>query len=321
MINKVSIIICCYNSAQKLQKTLEHLANQRISDNIKFEVVVVDNASIDNTGEVAKLIWEQLDSPIPLRVVSEKKAGLVYARICGVKTAKHDLLIFCDDDNWLREDYVQNAVDIMNNNPTIGVLGGQSVLAPHIEAPEWWEEYQGNYAVGKQLTKTGLANHRGFLYGAGMVTYKSLAERIFDSQNPFLLVGRKGNICLSGEDGEYCQRAMLLGYNLYYSESLFYWHDISVSRLSNEYLEKLLDSFEPGMVIIEKYRYISKYYRLNYFRNVITLVKRLLIYTSAKQNNRDRKLYLLRLHANVCRCSIKKDNDVRNILKWIQSVS
>ena len=265
MKNNVSVIICCYNSAQKLQKTLEHLANQIISDNIKLEVVVVDNASTDNTGEVAKLIWKQLDPPIPLRVVCEKKSGLVYARICGVKTAKHDLLIFCDDDNWLREDYVQNAVDIMNNNPTIGVLGGQSVLAPHIEAPEWWEEYQGNYAVGKQLSETGHANHRGFLYGAGLVTRKSIAERVFDSEYPLLLTGRKGSECLSGEDWEYCQRTLMLGYNIYYSEDLFYWHDVAASRLTKDRLRELLHSFELGKTISEKYKYIQSFYCESFF--------------------------------------------------------
>ena len=318
MINKVSIIICCYNSAQKLQKTLEHLANQRISDNIKFEVVVVDNASIDNTGEVAKLIWEQLDSPIPLRVVSEKKAGLVYARICGVKTAKHDLLIFCDDDNWLREDYVQNAVDIMNNNPTIGVLGGQSVLAPHIEAPEWWEEYQGNYAVGKQLSETGLANHRGFLYGAGLVTRKSIAERVFDSEYPLLLTGRKGSECLSGEDWEYCQRTLLLGNNLFYSENLFYWHDVAEERLTKEKLNQLIRSLDVAKIIGERYNYVQQFYRKSRISKALLLLKRTINYLFAETARRNRKLELLKYHTKLCGFDYSKDEELDIIIGWLK---
>ena len=314
----VSIIICCYNSAQKLQQTLEHLANQRISDNIKLEVVVVDNASTDNTGEVAKLIWEQLDSPIPLRVVSEKKAGLVYARICGVKTAKHDLLIFCDDDNWLREDYVQNAVDIMNNNPTIGVLGGQSLLAPHIEAPEWWGEHQGNYAVGKQLTKTGLANHRGFLYGAGLVTRKSIAERVFDSEYPLLLTGRKGSKCLSGEDWEYCQRTLLLGYNLFYTENLFYWHDVAEERLTKEKLNQLIRSFEFAKIIGECYNYVQQFYKKSWISKTLLLLKRIINYLFATTARRNRKLELLRFQSKLCGLGCFHDNELDIIIGWLK---
>lgn len=320
MINKISIILCCYNSVQKLPRTLEHLAKQKLSADLSYEVIVVDNASTDNTAEFALSYWGTLNSDVSLRVVREDTPGLVYARICGVHAAQYELLIFCDDDNWLREDYVQNAYDLMNQMPDVGVLGGQSVLAPHIDAPDWWEEHQGNYAVGKQLPLSGYANERGFLYGAGMVTRKSIAEKVLDLRYPFLLVGRKGDICLSGEDGEYCQRVMLMGLHLYYSEKLFYWHDISSSRLCREYLYQLLKSFEPGGVIIEKYYYIRRYYTQNSIQKLLILMKRLLLYIFAKENNRNRKRHLLHLQACVCRCNIVFDGDIVNILGWIKSI-
>lgn len=321
MTNQLSIIVCCYNSALKLPKTLENLAQQKVCADLSYEVIVVDNASTDNTAEFAMTYWKTLNAVAPLRVVREETPGLVHARICGVHAAQYELLLFCDDDNWLRDDYVQHAVDTMNSDATIGVLGGQSVLASHIEAPDWWEEYQGNYAVGKQLPTTGYANQRGFLYGAGLVTRKSIALKIFDSQYPFLLIGRKGNVCLSGEDGEYCQRVMLMGLNLYYSSGLFYWHDISTSRLNVEYLKKLLMSFEHGKVIIEKYQYVLHYYKQSLVRKITILIKRFFSYIFAKSSNRDRKLYLLHLHACVCKCNVKRDDEIRTILGWINSLN
>lgn len=317
MTNNASIIICCYNSAQKLQRTLAHVAKQRVSNNTKFEVIVVDNASTDNTGKVAKMIWEQLDSQIPLTVVCENQPGLVHARICGVKAAKYDLLIFCDDDNWLREDYVQNAIDIMNNDQNIGVLGGQSVLSPHIKAPDWWDEYQGNYAVGKQLPKTGLANQRGFLYGAGFVTRKNIAERVFDSEYPLLLTGRKGSECLSGEDWEYCQRTMLLGYNLFYSEDLFYWHDVAEERLTKEKLNQLLRSFDFSKIIGERYNYIQLFYRKSVPAKILLLFKRLINYTFAKSTRKNRKLELLKFQSKLCGFDFLKDNELDIIIGWL----
>ena len=314
----VSIIVCCYNSALKLPKTLEHLAQQKVSADLSYEIIVVDNASTDNTAEFAISYWATLNTQVSLRVVREETPGLIYARICGVKAAKNELLIFCDDDNWLRDDYVQNAVDIMNADSTIGALGGQSVLSPSIEAPDWWEKHQGSFAVGKQMSHSGYADERGFLYGAGLVTRKSLAEKVFDLRYPFLLVGRKGDICLSGEDGEYCQRIMLMGLHLYYNEKLFYWHDISSSRLCREYLYQLLKSFEPGGVIIEKYCYIRRYYNQNSIQKLLILMKRLFLYIFAQKYNRDRKRYLLHMQACVCGCNIVYDSDIVNILGWIK---
>ena len=316
--SSISIILCCYNSELKLFRTLEHLAKQEVRENIMWEVIVVDNASNDNTKEVAYAIWRELDVAVPLIVVSELTPGLVNARIRGVKTANYEYLLFCDDDNWLREDYIQNAVDIMNDNSTIGVLGGQSLLAPHIKAPEWWEEHQGNYAVGKQLSVTGYANQRGFVYGAGMVTRKGIAKKVFDPQYPLLLVGRKGNQCLSGEDWEYCQRTLLLGYNLFYHENLFYWHDVSADRLTIEKLSALLKSFELAEPINQRYEYIRKYYSKYYCVNFLNLIKRILIYTFVKKKNKKRKLELLKFQAQVCR--LLEDSEMIHILGWIKAI-
>lgn len=313
----VSIIVCCYNSALKLPKTLEHLAQQKVSVDLSYEVIVVDNASTDNTAEFAMSYWGTLNTNVPLRVVREETPGLIYARICGVKAAKNELLIFCDDDNWLREDYVQNAVDIMNTDTTIGALGGQSVLASGIEAPDWWEEHQGNYAVGKQLPETGNANKRGFVYGAGLVTRKSLAAKIFDPEFPLLLTGRKGDQCLSGEDWEYCQRTLLLGYNIYYNDALFYWHDVAAKRLTIEKLQELLHSFELGKTIGEKYKYIQDFYFESSFLKFLRLLKRYAIYLMANTHNKDRKLGLLRYQLCLCKTTNIKDVEMSNIIGWI----
>jgi glycosyltransferase involved in cell wall biosynthesis len=314
----VSIIVCCYNSALKLPKTLEYLAQQKVSKDLSYEVLVVDNASTDNTAELAISYWATLNTQVSLRVVREENPGLIYARICGVKAAKDELLIFRDDDNWLREDYVQNAVDLMKANPTIGALGGQSVLAPYIDAPDWWEEHQGNYAVGKQLPETGNANKRGFVYGAGLTTRKSIAKKIFDPEYPLLLTGRKGNQCLSGEDWEYCQRTLMLGYNLYYSEKLFYWHDVAFNRLTIDKLQELLRSFEFSKSIGEKYKYIQSFYFESAISKLLRLLNRCITYLFAKTHNKDRKLELLRYQLSLCKINNIKDIEMNNILGWIK---
>ncbi|MGO3307207.1 MAG: glycosyltransferase, partial [Sphingobacterium sp.] len=56
----VSIIICTYNGAQKLPKTIQALADQNVPDNIPWEIIFVDNNSSDNSQTVAKMNWNNL---------------------------------------------------------------------------------------------------------------------------------------------------------------------------------------------------------------------------------------------------------------------
>ncbi len=103
----VSVIICCYNGSSRLPMTLTHLATQRVPKSLKWEVLLIDNASTDGSASIAQKIWDELlpDSEL-FRIILEPKAGQHFARIRGAKEAQYDLLLFCDDDNWLDPDYI-----------------------------------------------------------------------------------------------------------------------------------------------------------------------------------------------------------------------
>ena len=89
-----SVIVPTFNKATQLENTLELLLNQDLPDNL-FEVVVVDNNSIDNT----KAVLDRLSSKyLNLRYVFEKKKGPAAARNRGIIESRGDLLIFIDDD-------------------------------------------------------------------------------------------------------------------------------------------------------------------------------------------------------------------------------
>jgi glycosyltransferase involved in cell wall biosynthesis len=57
----VSIIICCHNSAKLLPQTLAHLKAQKNEANVAWEVIVVDNASTDETSRVSLSLWPEYD--------------------------------------------------------------------------------------------------------------------------------------------------------------------------------------------------------------------------------------------------------------------
>ncbi len=85
---KVSVIVCAYNEAQFLSACLHSLlAQTRPPD----EILVVNNASADATGEIAR-------ATPGVRVIDEPRKGLVVARETGRRSANGDVLAYVDAD-------------------------------------------------------------------------------------------------------------------------------------------------------------------------------------------------------------------------------
>lgn len=255
----VSVVVCCYNSASKLPKTIEHLAKQ-VTNNIPYEVIIVDNNCTDTTVVVALREWNKFTSNANFNIVQEKTPGLSAARHKGVEEANYEYIIFCDDDNWLEENYVAIAYEILAANPNVGIAGGQSeAITDKIDGlPDWFEKYKGGYAVGNQANETGDITYRKYLWGAGMVFRKTVYKLAFNDK-PSMLTDRLGNELSAGGDSEICVRFILLGYRLFYDDRLKFVHFINESRLTDDYRKKLYDGFHIGSNIIGAYNLFIDY--------------------------------------------------------------
>ena len=247
----VTIIVCCYNSTGVLEPTLAHLARQYHESHLALELIVIDNASDDGTASFAESVWEQQQSPFPLRVVHEPKPGLSHARRCGLAAAKHDYVIYCDDDNWLCEDYAARVATIFSGNPEIGGCGGWGSAVTDGPLPEWFPIFEKSFATGPQAGQAGKVD---FLYGAGLGLRKELVERVHASGYQSLLSDRKGKELSSGGDNELCQWIRLLGYQLYYDPGLRFQHFLHPSRLNRSYLKGLFRAFGHGQAVLKAYR-------------------------------------------------------------------
>lgn len=249
----ISIIICCYNSATRLKQTIRHLALQKVSADINWEIIVVNNASTDNTAETAKMEWQNFNTPgVNFRVIDELKPGVCNARETGIQNSNFDYILFCDDDNWLHEDYVGVAYNTISVNPKMAALGGQSVAVSDIPLPDWFNSSAANYAVGKQAESSGDVSSRKFLWTGGIVIRKSLYKSAFTGF-PYLLIGRNGKELTSGEDSEICMRFLLMGYRLFYTEKLLFSHYIAPERLTPDYNKRLMQGFIDAHEVLKIY--------------------------------------------------------------------
>lgn len=254
----VSVIMCCYNSEKVLPVTLKHIA--RLStDGITVELVLVNNNSSDNTTRVAKREWLKYKTSIEFTIVDQPTPGLMEARKRGIEKSKGEILIFCDDDNWLQWDYALLSYRIMRQNLEIGACGGK--IRPVFESikPEWFEGVKGSYAIGEQLPNTGIVPvQKGYLWGAGLVIRKKAWMSIIQSNFVFNLSGRKGKKLTAGEDSEICKVLLLNDWLLWYDQRLLLKHFLTSQRLTKEYLVELYRGFGRSSVVLRPYTDLLK---------------------------------------------------------------
>ncbi|MTI32486.1 glycosyltransferase [Xanthovirga aplysinae] len=99
---EISVIIPTFNRSHQIQEILDALEKQSLK---KFEVVVVNDGSTDNTKE--KIEELRSSYSFSLRVLNCKNGGRSVSRNIGAKAAKGELLIFYDDDTRPNPDSIR----------------------------------------------------------------------------------------------------------------------------------------------------------------------------------------------------------------------
>ncbi|MDN3656773.1 glycosyltransferase [Ferruginibacter paludis] len=294
-IKGISIIICCYNSAARLHKTLQAVAKQQCDPNLSREVILVDNASTDNTSVAAAEIWQELETSSDIKIIYEPVAGLGNARIRGVKEAAYSFVLFCDDDNWLTENYVQGVFDMLDGDETIAACGGMGVPVFETAEPFWFYAYAEAFALGSQEINSENGQMLN-LYGAGLAVRKQVYEQLFQEGFDPLLKDRIGKKLSSSGDTELTYAFVLLGYKLACSDELKFYHYLPKERLTFDYLKKLFIAFgKDGPVRNLYYAYISHRFFHRHIKNwnfhLLLSIVRLIKYSCVPPKKYGRGIY------------------------------
>ncbi|WP_164735342.1 glycosyltransferase [Pseudoflavitalea rhizosphaerae] len=252
----MTILVCTYNGADRLPATLRCIAEQQVPAGMGCELLVVNNASTDNSLEVIEQEWQRYNTKINLHIITEAKPGLTFARDSGFAAAQYDYIILCDDDNWLAPDYVKTAFAVMESLPHVGILGGKGNFVFEEPAPAWllWCNL---YAGGEQAKESGKVNEE-FVYGAGAVLRKSAYEKICASGFVPALTDRQGMSLSSGGDHELCYVLALAGYSIWYEDKLRFDHYITANRLTLPYYLTYIEESAHCFSVLEPYKILLK---------------------------------------------------------------
>ncbi|MCQ2336035.1 MAG: glycosyltransferase [Paludibacteraceae bacterium] len=109
---KLSIIVPVYNVSKYLAKCLDSLLVQDLMIE-EYEIIVVNDGSTDNSGEIAK---EYADKYSNIILINQENQGLSGARNTGIKVAQGKYIQFVDSDDYLEPNVLKTLVDKMDGD-------------------------------------------------------------------------------------------------------------------------------------------------------------------------------------------------------------
>jgi len=138
----VSVLLAVYNAEHTLGKTLKSLANQSFTE---FEILAVDDASVDNSHEVLGS-WQRRFGPKKMRILKNKKnLGLTKSLNYGLQNISSPYTARIDADDWWESEKLAKQVKFLETHPDYGIVGSGYTNVSHrqsfvINPPETNEE-------------------------------------------------------------------------------------------------------------------------------------------------------------------------------------
>jgi glycosyltransferase involved in cell wall biosynthesis len=167
---RVSVIIPTYNKAPYLARTLASWLHQRSRE---YEIVLVDDGSTDNTGEVIAAY----ESRLPIRARKIANSGRAAARNRALEMARGEVIVFSDDDRIVAPGFVDAHVAALGDTEDVIVgwqLGVISELRPDLSEPTSylhrlaqtkpeWDEVLKSSSTADTFTDTEIARDLGVI--------------------------------------------------------------------------------------------------------------------------------------------------------------
>lgn len=251
LIPEISIIICSYNRAAYIINALDSLLHQTISKST-FEVIVVDNNSIDNTEELVQM-YRETHAGFNLSYLTETVQGASFARNTGAAFARSSLLCFMDDDAVAEKEFVERILSFFKKYSNAAGLGGRIIPRYIPEEPKWMSHYVsslvGNFDYSRQLREFAPGKYP---LESNMVVRKEDFDAIggFNTSLP----GVKGTLRIGGEGKDFFLRLQARNKKIYYDPEVIVHHVVEVKKLTPHYLYRVASGIGRG----EKVRTLTK---------------------------------------------------------------
>ncbi|MEM2901130.1 MAG: glycosyltransferase family 2 protein [Candidatus Bathyarchaeia archaeon] len=202
-----TVVVLNRNGEKIIDKCLSSIMNQSIKN---IEVIVVDNASTDNSIKVINSFF------IDKLIINDRNLGFTGGCWIGIKNANSEYVAFINNDAILNVDWMERMLISIKKDSKIGAIGGK-VLKPdgkidsigaHIKYPSGRSGFSRDYESGNIEDVASLP-------GSAFMVRKSIALKIgFLDPDYFVLY----------DETDFFWRLRLAGYRCVYDPQTISWH-------------------------------------------------------------------------------------------------
>jgi glycosyltransferase involved in cell wall biosynthesis len=234
-----TVLIATYNRAAFLDRTLQSVGGLAVATGRRWEAIVVDNNSTDDTRAVVERHARAF--PVPLLYLFEPRQGRSSALNAGIAAATGRVIAMTDDDVRVEPGWLDAACDALAPESGMGYAGGP--VRPIWEAPlpRWLDLARGDLWGTIAIQDHGAEpfvyeERRKVPLGANMAARREL----FECAGTFRAdLGRtSGRLVLGQEVPELLRRAQTTGFRGRYVPAMQVHHHIPASRLTRRYFRR-----------------------------------------------------------------------------------
>ncbi len=226
----VSIVLITYNQIQFSKQCIESiLAYTKIS----YEIIVVDNASIDDTVNLISHNYPEIKL-----IKNDKNLGFPIAVNQGINKALGDYVLILNNDTIVADGWLERMIEVAESENNIGMVGPISNEVSGLQ-----KDNEANYRSIKEMplyAERVSVKNKGEVFHFPRIAFlctlikKEVIEKIGGLDERY----SPGNF----EDDDYCLRTQLAGYKTVIAKDVFIHHFGSKSFKAdgeNKYAERL----------------------------------------------------------------------------------
>lgn len=126
-----SVILNTHNNEDTIVKTFNSLLDQSYRN---FEIIIVDDCSMDRTIKIVNTLKQQVDSSIDVSLIKlSTNKGISYARNIGIDTAKGKYIAFLDGDDLWKKNKLLIQYDFIQHTHAEWIFSNYSVINDEYE--------------------------------------------------------------------------------------------------------------------------------------------------------------------------------------------
>lgn len=251
----VSVIIPTYNMQYLVKKTIVSLFKQSYPSD-RFEIIVVDNSSIDRTEEMIKLLQD--DAPRTLMYYRKKNEGPGSSRNLGIAKANGSIIAFTDSDCIADPHWLKNGVAKMREG--VGLVQGKTIPNPH--------------QIGKAFSRTQYCLRENGMYQTCNMFYrKEVIDLVGGFAPEFCGENCFGKPRWGGEDTDLAWRVKEQGWKSVFADDAIIYHHVfnldpwkMIICIGRPQFQGL---FYVLPILVKKHPELRKYLYRRYFLNKV----------------------------------------------------